>query len=903
MLQRIRQLFGFLGQSGQTPTEPSIVQDCNAYPAQYVGPPYLGYHPIFNPPMLHQTDMPAPPNVPMGYPPYFYPGYMPMMPPPGPQYPNQTVFTPPFQLPLINPTHRDPIAPVSGQQSIKQEAGEGKQMAALTTERLEDKTKVIIESPSKDDNTLDWPNGDQHRECLATEQPRKWKATKWAWRSTGYVDHNEYRAELRICLGILSCTNSACGRLVRPKTVTSTRDNQIIDGCKICHSPMVKSPECPARTFHYDFTKNNQRYKGWDHKGHHNHPKLPGGYLSVAEEDAFDAQVARNPTASAHALRTGNTVPGSVPLPDISATLANPQAARRTRPLPCILVPWERDLARIDTYYAGPTYSYMQPLVQPSPALIVSWELNFLLVLRRIEHAKSVAHNRTLPHPFLKRLEKNGGVFPPPQDEYFTTEGVGKALCTTPLCMRIDMPIPHLYTEDAQVICEVHVWEYVSRMLQRAASRHLAGAQVGMLGVTSNFLRSPSLSLNWHYKQPFTWDQEMFTRRLEWLRWWRRNLGPMAPYLQVQLRRKGGAEYQRGRFSESASEFLLEFLSSAQYISVGLLYQYLVQRHRKGGYVGRLHHGAHTIISAWVPKSKFSEPDADHTHYLTSVLRETRATLRHLVIENVFLRPEEFTNPLNNWSTLTHLSMSLVYIRLNAWFFFIRSLSALQAGSFQLTLADSDIETYARRPVCTLPCLKSLHIGASPKSETSGKYPLKAVFDNLHLPALRTLSLESRAATWYDSTALTEVHAALMSAPAITKLALGTLFLGGQTSYPVYQRTQIRNDIAPLAEAAPRLERLSFATTSPLGERGVSRFVHRIFAASRWLDLKSPASVIQKITFVFMELDVSQRIDIVAERADRSLLISEARKFVKDDVVVAFEKQEPVEVRRAVWGW
>jgi hypothetical protein len=129
------------------------------------------------------------------------------------------------------------------------------------------------------------------------------------------------------------------------------------------------------------------------------------------------------------------------------------------------------------------------------------------------------------------------------------------------------------------------------------------------------------------------------------------------------------------------------------------------------------------------------------------------------------------------------------------------------------------------------------------------------------------------------------------------------LFLGGQTSYPVYQRTKIRNDITPLAEAAPRLERLSFAMTSPLGERGVSRFIHRIFAASRWLDLQSPASSIREVTFVFMELDVSQRMDIVAERADRSLLISEARKFVKDDVVVAFEKQDPVEVRRAVWGW
>ncbi len=40
------------------------------------------------------------------------------------------------------------------------------------------------------------------------------------------------------------------------------------------------------------------------------------------------SRVARNPTASAHVLRTGSTAPGSVPLSKISGILSNPQAAR-----------------------------------------------------------------------------------------------------------------------------------------------------------------------------------------------------------------------------------------------------------------------------------------------------------------------------------------------------------------------------------------------------------------------------------------------------------------------------------------------------------------------------------------------------------------------------------------------
>lgn len=411
------------------------------------------------------------------------------------------------------------------------------------------------------------------------------------------------------------------------------------------------------------------------------------------------------------------------------------------------------------------------------------------------------------------------------------------------------------------------------------------------------------LPLNWHPNgRPFTWDPEAFVHRLEWLRWWKRNLGSMAPYLQVELRQNVGSIYRRGRLSEPASEFLLELMSSAQYLSVGRLYRYLVQRRTEAGYMAKVHPSAHTIVAIWSTVSEFDGPDACQ-QYLTSVLTQTRSTLRHLVIEDTRLGHEDLMNPLHKWSTLTHLSMHLMFLNLNTWFSFIRSLSALQSGSFRLSLLDNDIETYVRPPVGTLPYAFSFDVSASLSGRNTGQYPLKAVFDNLRLPALRTLSLESRATTWYDSTAITEVHASLLSAPAITKLSLGMLFLGGQAyhSTPEYfGRTPIRSDIEPLVTYAPRLEHLSFLMWSPLRRHGGFQFIERVFASSRWLDLKRPTSTIREVILMSSTLQQSQT---VAEHVDRSLFISEVRRLVKDEVTVRFEEEGSAEVRRAAWGW
>ncbi|KAF8173633.1 hypothetical protein BJ912DRAFT_71534 [Pholiota molesta] len=394
------------------------------------------------------------------------------------------------------------------------------------------------------------------------------------------------------------------------------------------------------------------------------------------------------------------------------------------------------------------------------------------------------------------------------------------------------------------------------------------------------------LPLNWHHNgHPFTGDQELFVRRVEWLRWWRRNLREMAPYLKIELRRKvgaKGADYQRGRLSESASEFLLELMSSAQYISVGGLYRYLVQWRTEAGYVVTPHPKAHTVVATWSSVLEFGGL-LTYNQYLQSVFTQT-STLRCIAIENAKFGPREFASPLSNWAILTHLSTRMVVTDLHTWFSFIRSLSALQSGSFRISFQDSDVETYTRPSIGTLPCLTALHVDASQRLQTSGQYPLKAAFDNLQLPALRTLSLKSRGRTWYSSTALTELHAALMSAPAITTLSLGTFFLGGQRQRTDTEYSEpIRNDITTLAQCAPRLEHLNFAIESPLQQRRYN-----------------PASTIREVTFVSSH--TSEAIDIVAEHPHRSLLVWEVRKFVKDKVVVRFEEEGPVQVGRAVWG-
>ncbi|KAF8965742.1 hypothetical protein BDZ97DRAFT_1918031 [Flammula alnicola] len=261
-----------------------------------------------------------------GYPPvYGYPYHPPIMYPGFPHLNGSLVprFQPPVQAPvLISQVPTDSKGKLSLPTPLELKKASEAQISKDSSEK-----KPVITEHQDSENSPEWPNGEEHREYVLGNEPLKWKETKWAWRSSGRQAHNGRRVEQRNCLGVFSCANAVCGCLIRPKTDPSARKNQLHNGCRLCHSPIVQIA-CQARSYHYETSNNGVIYSVWEHSGIHSHERPPGGQLSVAEQEAVDAQVTRNPTALVHALRTGDTFPGSVPLPEISGTLANPQVAR-----------------------------------------------------------------------------------------------------------------------------------------------------------------------------------------------------------------------------------------------------------------------------------------------------------------------------------------------------------------------------------------------------------------------------------------------------------------------------------------------------------------------------------------------------------------------------------------------
>jgi hypothetical protein len=131
-------------------------------------------------------------------------------------------------------------------------------------------------------------------------------------------------------MGVFKCMQ--CGLLSRPKTEPGARKLQSTTPCHGRTCPSKDPPvhvTCDARTFHFVIEHDGIARLVWEHYGDHaSHERPPGGHLSKDQEDQVDGQVMRHHDASAHQLRTGDTGPGSVPLPEISATLANPRAAR-----------------------------------------------------------------------------------------------------------------------------------------------------------------------------------------------------------------------------------------------------------------------------------------------------------------------------------------------------------------------------------------------------------------------------------------------------------------------------------------------------------------------------------------------------------------------------------------------
>lgn len=174
-----------------------------------------------------------------------------------------------------------------------------------------------------------WPNGSVRRSCpFLSPDADTLSFNKWAWRSVGNRQRHGLSAEVRRCLGVLRCTNTACARVARPRTQATSLREQIKKNCKACGSALQRIL-CDARTYRYDSVAAGEHVTVWEHEGTHEHTRPPPpSILSRQERAVLDEQVARSPGASVHQLRTGSLLPGSQPLHRISERLVNPRSAR-----------------------------------------------------------------------------------------------------------------------------------------------------------------------------------------------------------------------------------------------------------------------------------------------------------------------------------------------------------------------------------------------------------------------------------------------------------------------------------------------------------------------------------------------------------------------------------------------
>ncbi|KAF6748308.1 hypothetical protein DFP72DRAFT_820488, partial [Ephemerocybe angulata] len=173
----------------------------------------------------------------------------------------------------------------------------------------------------------DWPDGDVIKEVLVESLGAKPKQelnnNKWVWNSIGYPQRD--RTEVRACQGVFIC--SGCRRPCRPAVKAPSQREQLRKGCGSCGSALIVHECKDARVYMTVIPGEEGDVLRWEHRGKHAHPRPPpSGRLSHAEQAALDLQVLKNPSATAHQLRTGTL--NSTPLHAISPSLVKPSAAR-----------------------------------------------------------------------------------------------------------------------------------------------------------------------------------------------------------------------------------------------------------------------------------------------------------------------------------------------------------------------------------------------------------------------------------------------------------------------------------------------------------------------------------------------------------------------------------------------
>ncbi|KAF8175395.1 hypothetical protein BJ912DRAFT_988752 [Pholiota molesta] len=391
---------------------------------------------------------------------------------------------------------------------------------------------------------------------------------------------------------------------------------------------------------------------------------------------------------------------------------------------------------------------------------------------------------------------------------------------------------------------------------------------------------------------PIVWDSKALIGDIECLRWWRKNQGSIPPSIHFDPRQRtrgrlSDATHQDSRLDGDSENFLLDYISSAQYLDVHLFYRYLTAR-RQATHSGPnpMCPNLHTLITeySYHITRRYSSMTEGIPDRLPFVPLRIPPTLRCLSLFNIEEEPE-WINNLSNWATLTHLSLN-IQCTVHEWFSIIHAIPNLQRCHFCIQLMDEDITSYFQPTKIVLPRLLKLYLYCASNDNEPLHFPMCALFQNLEFPALQDLHISGEN-TWWNSSAAVEIRASLRCAPVISKLTLGWDLLVFEDDSDLIPRPTGTDD-APLSSFAPLLTHLQLelecpTTLSDMGSQA-ERLVQEILCSRLWLYLENPANTIRKVTIV-----IEQPTDTNFEDRPKDILLSAILKSANKPANVAFE--------------
>ncbi|KAF9471805.1 hypothetical protein BDN70DRAFT_887721 [Pholiota conissans] len=342
--------------------------------------------------------------------------------------------------------------------------------------------------------------------------------------------------------------------------------------------------------------------------------------------------------------------------------------------------------------------------------------------------------------------------------------------------------------------------------------------------------------------------------QIEFIRWWKSHQGSVIPpfltftatvgYVQNQYR----PQHKKPLASES-KEFLLGYLMSAQYLDIDVfLWHRVGDIAKEGGLVSFPH--LHTVIEdvAEVQSTDLIIPFLRVHHGSSPPL----TSISRFHIDGVILPSDAiFADTgihIHDWARLTHVSMVDVHMSFRFWDSLFRSARNLESGYFHIIHLGRRNIANPGLGKCSLTHLTTLAVICEFKQiDEYIAYPLSRLFNNLHLPALCTLSLCSSVDTWKDQNSFAELSYAICAAPNLTTLNLQDCHISMEGYIELLWKPT--SSLIHL-----RLENSNYYSTEYVMNsldifiRGVSNH------DGGWLDLEDPACRVRAITFIICQL-------------------------------------------------